>query len=121
MSLESIFDVIWFPVQVILFSLWLVCETWMRYVAAMHLKLVRRDLHPIAKAIGYGYVLIPGLVLDFLLNAIVGTAIFRELPRELTLTSRLRRLKKTGNARQKAWAFWLCDHLLDQFDRGGHC
>lgn len=92
--------------------------SWLFYLAIMHLKRVRDDLHPVAKAHAY-LLLSAGLVLDVVLNAVVGSVLFLEPPRELLLTSRLKRLKRGDGWRAKL-ADWVCEHLLEQFDEG-HC
>lgn len=44
-----------------------------------------------------------GLVFDFLFNVVWGTAIFREPPRELTFSSRVKRHAKKGRAKGLEW------------------
>jgi hypothetical protein len=71
---------------------------------------------------GFAYpALFVGLLLDAAVNLVVCTVGFLELPRELLVTSRLSRLKKTEGWRAKV-ASWLCAHLLDPLDPSGcHC
>jgi len=98
----------------------LVLVTWLFYLAIMHLRMVRHDLHPVAKANAYVLLAI-GLVLDFITNVVVGSVLFLDPPREWLLTDRLQRYK---NLDRESWrgktAYWLCEHLLNQFDEG-HC
>lgn len=103
----------------LLFGYLLCVVTWFFYVAIMHLKLVRDDLHPVAYWHAMAFLVI-GLILDVVLNWLVGSALFLERPREFLLTARLQRHKK-GTGWRRAVAAWLCEHLLNQFDRGGHC
>ena len=105
--------------QFIVFSYLLMLVTWLFYIAIMHLRMVRHSLHPFAKVNAY-ILLFVGLILDVLLNVIVATVLFKELPKEWLLTDRLKRLKREGNMYQKAVAYWVCEHLLNQFD-AGHC
>ncbi len=70
-----------------------------------------------------GYpVLIVGAVLDFLINFVICSVIFLEVPREFLVTQRLtRHIKKSNNYKQKI-AKWICSNLLDSFDvTGNHC
>ena len=96
---------------------------WVLYLAVMNLAAHRHTMGPVAKA--HAYVLLGiALVFDAVLNAVVGTIIFLDWPREWTLTRRLQRYLRDPQA--KLWrinrARWLCDKLLDQFAPGGkHC
>ena len=108
--------------QVVLLSVsgyLLTLVTWLFFIAIMHLRMVRHSLHPFAKFNAY-ILLFFGLILDFLLNATVGSVLFHEPPKEWLLTDRLKRMKREGNAYQRVVAYWICEHLLDQFD-AGHC
>lgn len=61
-------------------------------------------------------------LLDFLAQMTVFTLVFRELPRELLVTGRLRRYLRGPDTWRRRWADYLCHHLLDPFDpTGGHC
>lgn len=62
------------------------------YGSVMNLKRVRNDgkLTTMGKVLGYPTLAI-GLVLDLLVNALVMTPVLLELPRELTVTARLKR------------------------------
>jgi hypothetical protein len=97
----------------------LMLVTWLFYVAIMHLKEVRDDLHPVATVNGY-ILLGIGLPLDVLLNVVVGTIVFLDPPREWLLTARLKRYKIQTFGWRSATSWWLCEHLLNQFDEG-HC
>jgi hypothetical protein len=93
--------------------------TWLFYIAIMHLRLVRDRLHPFAKVNAY-ILLFFGLLLDVAVNVLVGTVVFADLPREWLLTERLKRMKREGKWWQRMTAYWICEHLLNQFDEG-HC
>ena len=97
----------------------LILVTWLFYVAIMHLKMVKDDLHPVAKVNGY-ILLGIGLPLDVLLNAVVGTIVFLDPPREWLFTARLQRYKRETIGWRSSTAWWMCEHLLNQFDEG-HC
>lgn len=45
-----------------------------------------------------------GAMTDIVFNAIFGTVIFRELPREFFFTNRVKRHVKTGHPKAKEWA-----------------
>lgn len=108
-----------YGLQFAVFGYALTVLTWLFYLAIMHLAKVRHQLHPVAKAHAYGLLAI-GLVLDAVLNAVVATVVFSDLPQEWLLTQRLKRYKtgRPGWRRNAAW--WICEHLLNQFDEG-HC
>ncbi|NIP73025.1 MAG: hypothetical protein GWO16_08345 [Gammaproteobacteria bacterium] len=96
----------------------LVVLTWLFYIAVMHLRRVRHELHPVARA--HAYVLLAvGLALDLALNVVVGTILFLEPPHDPLFTGRLQRWKGRAG-RRGAIARWICEHLLEQFDPG-HC
>lgn len=72
------------------------------------------------------------LVLDVILNIIVGTILFLDLPKELLLTARLQRYVTEPGASwsdlgaKPSWraklAKFICKHLLDPYDpKGCHC
>ena len=115
---------------------------WVMFLAVMTLK-VARDNGTFAKDKDAYYigmsVLFVGYLVDFLVNMLVATFLFLELPklqlfkvnirsyyfsvpwfRETTVTARVTRLKKEGGWRGDL-ARWLCAKLLDPFSIGGHC
>jgi hypothetical protein len=61
-----------------------------------------------------------GLVFDMLLNMVVMTVVFLELPQELLTTSRMRRQKFFGSGWRQALAIWFCTNYLKPFDPN-HC
>lgn len=92
---------------------------WVFYLAVMNLKR-GKDAGTLTfwcKFFGYP-VLFVGLVLDLICNLLVLTVLLGEVPRELTVTSRLKRHNRTSTGWRKAVAAW-SEQLLDQFDPSG--
>ena len=92
---------------------------WILYLAVMALKRARNagQLSPLAFAFGVP-VLKVGLVLDVLVNVLVLTVVLLELPRELLVTTRLKRHNRTGGGWRQRFAAW-CEQFLDPFDPSG--
>lgn len=106
----------------ILWPLWgvlLLWALWLFFLAVMSLKRAKDAnlLTTTAKCFGYP-VLFIGLVLDFLANVLVLTVLLMEIPRECTVTSRLKRHNATSSGWRKAVAAW-AEPLLDPFDPSG--
>jgi len=96
--------------------LWALCGF---YLAVMTLKRAKDASQLTRTAMAFGYpVLFVGLVLDFLVNVLVLTVLLAELPREGTVTSRLKRHNATSTGWRKAVAAW-AEPLLDPFDPSG--
>ena len=94
--------------------------SWILYLAVMKLKQHRRELGPVAKVHAY-LLLAIALIVDLFLTLFVGTLLFLAVPKELTLTARLKRHQIEGGWRARV-AAWICQKLLNQFDPGGkHC
>jgi hypothetical protein len=91
---------------------------WIFYLAVMNLKRAKDAglLSKTAMALGYP-VLIVGYLLDCFVNVFVMTFLLLELPRETTVTSRLKRHNK-GTGWRKAVAAWV-EPLLDPYDPSG--
>jgi hypothetical protein len=91
---------------------------WVFYLAVMNLKRAKDAglLSKTAMALGYP-VLIVGYLLDCFVNVFVLTWLLLELPRETTVTSRLKRHNK-GTGWRKAVAAW-AEPLLDPYDPSG--
>lgn len=89
---------------------------WVFYLAVMSLKHARDAgrLSKTAAALGYP-VLLCGWVLDFVVNALVMTVMFLELPKEMTVTARLKRHNRHGSGWRQRLAKWF-EPLLDPFD-----
>lgn len=92
---------------------------WVFFLAVMSLKRAKDAglLTTTAKVFGYP-VLFTGLLLDFLANIFVLTLLLLELPREGTVTSRLKRHNARGTGWRKAVASW-AEPLLDPYDPSG--
>lgn len=102
--------------------LWLIATPyllWIFYLAVMNLKRARDAgrLHRVAAWLGLP-VLVVGYVLDVLVQVVPATIVFFDPPRELLLTTRLKRYKDRTDWRGKVSAF-MADVLLDDFDPSG--
>jgi hypothetical protein len=93
------------------------------YLAVMCLKIARDagKLTPGGKVFGYP-VLAIGYLLDFLVQVTLAVLLFWELPRETTVSGRVKRHCATGGGAWRArLAWWLRDQLLAPYDpSGGH-
>ena len=108
---------IWLVAAVALFILTFVC-----FVAIMKMREVKDEifrLHWSVRWICYG-ILFTGLILDTLLNWIVLTISFYELPREFLSTSRVVRHKFHSGGFRQIQANWWCRNFLVVFD-SKHC
>lgn len=92
---------------------------WIFYLAVMSLKRAQDAgrLSISAKVFGYP-VLFAGLVLDFFVNVTLCTALFLELPREMTVTARLKRHNRKSDGWRQRLAAWF-EPLLDPYDPSG--
>ena len=92
---------------------------WILYLAVMNLKRVKDAglISPLALTLGYP-VLFVGYLLDVLVNITVLTLVLLELPKELTVTARLKRHNRTSTGWRKSVAVWF-EPLLDPFDPSG--
>lgn len=110
---------------VIIFALVLMWQTYVIYIAAMHLKryeaLIEQKPRPI-RWFGLS-VLAVGVACDVVLNVVVASVAFLDPPRELLLTRRLQRyVDKPALAWRRGLARWVCHNMLDPFDpKGRHC
>ena len=102
-----------------LWGVGLLWALWLFFLAVMSLKRAKDAglLTTTAKVFGYP-VLFIGLTLDFLANVLVLTVLLIELPREGTVTSRLKRHNRESTGWRKAVAAW-AEPLLDPFDPSG--
>lgn len=89
------------------------------YAAAMNIKRVHDagKLSWLGKVLGYPTLLI-GLALDFIVNVVVMTPILLELPREITVTARLKRHHMESCGWRLAVVKFL-EPLLDPLDPSG--
>lgn len=106
----------------LLWPLWgvlMLYALWVFFLAVMSLKRAKDAglLTTTARVFGYP-VLFVGLLLDFLANVFVLTVLLGELPREGTVTSRLKRHNATSTGWRKAVAKW-AEPLLDPYDPSG--
>jgi hypothetical protein len=104
------------------YTLWSIGITYLLYVfysAVMNIKRVRDmgKLTTFGKVLGYPTLAI-GLVLDLVVNTFVMTLILLELPRELTVTSRLKRHNKESTGWRLAVVKFF-EPVLDPLDPSG--
>lgn len=65
-----------------------------------------------------------GIVFDVVANLTIAVIVFRKLPREWLVTTRLIKIQNNPleHAHNKALAKYICDNMLDIFDpSGNHC
>jgi hypothetical protein len=88
------------------------------YAAVMNLQRVRDMglLTPMAKVLAYPTLVI-GLILDLLVNIFVFSIVLLELPKELTVTARLRRHQSSKGWRLMVVKF--LEPILDPLDPSG--
>lgn len=100
-------------------SIW---ALWVMYVCVMRLKMLR-DAGTLTlgqKVFGYPTLFV-GMVLDLLVNIVICTLLFLELPREWTVSARLWRHSNDVGGWRKKLALLLRTQLLDTADpRGVH-
>jgi hypothetical protein len=95
---------------------------WIHYLAVMNLKRCR-DAGQLTGFVRYpAYLaLASGLLWDLFVNVFICTFMFLELPKETTVTSRLKRHINSEGWRSTE-AAWICQNLLNRFDpSGNHC
>lgn len=92
---------------------------WVFFLAVMNLKRVRDEGKLSKWALRFGYpVLFIGLVLDIAVNWLVVTILLLELPKESTVTARLKRHNRESTGWRKAVVSFF-EPLLDPFDPSG--
>lgn len=100
---------------------------WVFFLAVMLLKQHKADLRGWVLWLAYSTLLV-GWVFDFVVQVTVATALFLELPQELTVSGRVKRLTTGQGSRfalSRRWAEIVAlvfrDRLLKPFDAsGGH-
>ncbi len=93
--------------------------TWILYLAVMNLGRAKKAGTLSKTALAFGTpVLFVGYLLDFLLNVTVMSVVLLELPRETTVTSRLKRHHKESDGWRLAVVLWF-EPLLDPYDPDG--
>jgi len=103
-----------------LISLYLLWVTWILYLAVTNLRIHFDKMTRTTKILGAPIVLL-GALYDVVLNAIVGSLIFWERPKEWLFTSRCERWLSDDTWRGTR-ARWFCRVMLDPFDKDGtHC
>jgi hypothetical protein len=108
-------DLILYPVYAAL----AVYALWVLYLAVMNLNRARKAGALSKTAWVFGMpVLIVGLLLDAIVNIAVMSVVLWELPRELTVTARLKRHHKTSTGWRLAVVLWF-EPLLDPYDPDG--
>lgn len=102
----------------VLYSFFAIYLLWIFYIAIMGLKRIKDSgqLSKIAAIFGYP-VFIFGYLLDVVVNIFVMTFVLLELPKEFTVTARLKRHKDDLSWRGKVVEFFR--PLLDPFDPSG--
>ena len=92
---------------------------WVFYLAVMNIKRVRDEgnLSRLAKALATP-VLIVGYLLDVIVNVFVFSIILLELPKETTVTARLKRHNAESSNWRKSVTTWF-EPLLNPFDPSG--
>ena len=96
-------------------------QLWFFYLAIMNLRRNKDTLTKPAMILGFP-LLYSGYLIDFLVNVILMTILFLELPQELLVTARLTRHVKDDSGYRKTVSMWICKNLLNQFDPSGcHC
>lgn len=112
---------IWAMPLAIFYSLY---SLWVLFLAVMNLDSAYRN-----KTIGTTALVIalPVLVVaytwDILVNIVIGTVLFLQLPhyKRLTLSARLDDHIQLGKGWRRSLAYWMMGHLLEPFDgSGGH-
>lgn len=96
---------------------------WVFYLAVMNLLRAKAagTLTRTAYALALPIICI-GVLIDFVVNLVILTVMFLELPKEYLVTARLSRHLHAGVGYRLALARWFCRNLLDAFDPSGcHC
>jgi hypothetical protein len=112
-----IYILVWAGVSASLFI-----GTFIFYVAIMKMREIKKEiyaLHWSVRWVCFG-ILFVGLILDVLLNWIVLTVAFIELPREFLSTARVVRHKYHSTGWRQKQAIWWCRNFLTPFDKS-HC
>ncbi|HRC95271.1 MAG TPA: hypothetical protein PK317_00580 [Coprothermobacter proteolyticus] len=109
--------------EFVLYSFLSLYLLWVFYLAVMNLKRGKEAGTLTTPGLFLGYpVLLVGYAIDIFVQVVVGTVFFLDLPRETTLTGRLKRYINGPSGWREKVAAWMCQHLLNQFDPDGkHC
>ena len=103
-------------------SLTLFIGTFVMYVAIMKMREVQNEIYRLHWSVRWVcyFILLIGLIFDTLLNWIVLTILFVELPHEFLSTTRIVRHKYTSTHWRQDMALWFCENWLSPFDKS-HC
>ena len=116
-------SVAWKFAEIIGLTLSIMWTFWIGYILVMgvYRAYLSQRLSKAALILSLPIVLI-GIILDVLINIFLATFIFLDMPRELLMTRRMIRYRKTDNGWRAKLSQFICDHLLDVFDpKGNHC
>jgi hypothetical protein len=108
-------------INYVLISFAMTYVLWIFYLAVMSLAHAKRDgtLTKTARFLGTP-ILVVGLFIDLIVNVFVMTPLLLELPREMTVTSRLKRHNRGPDSWRKKFAQWF-EPILDPYDpKGDH-
>lgn len=92
---------------------------WVFFVNVMTWKKHENKIPKYVKPLLY-FIAAIGYIWDVLFNITFGSIMFLELPQELTLSERIRRLLLTDRGWRFAMGYWICKHLIEPWDQG-HC
>ncbi len=106
--------------MIILYGFLSIYVLWLFFLAVMNLQRARDagTLTRAAYCLGLP-ILYLGLLIDFLVNVVVLTFLFLELPREWLVTARLTRYARSSAGWRRTMALWFAANLLDTFDPSG--
>lgn len=109
--------------MILLYGLGLVYVLWIFYLAVMNLARARDNQTLTKPALYLGTpIFIIGYSLDVFVQLFVMSFLFLELPKEWTVTGRVKRHLYSGEGWREKVAAWFCHHLLNAFDPDGkHC
>ncbi len=108
--------------QLIAAALGLIYLLWVFYIAVMNVKRVQAagKLTPFARALALPVALV-GIAIDITANWLVFTVVLLELPKETTVTARLKRHHRESQGWRLAVVLFI-EPVLDPFDpTGDHC
>lgn len=114
-------DVYLMGLRVLAYALLSIWGLWIMYVCVMRLQMLR-DAGQLTMGIKiFGYpTLFVGLLLDTVVNVVVCTVLFLELPREWTVSARLWRHSQGSAGWRRRLALVLRTQLLDNVDPRGY-
>lgn len=106
--------------EVFLLQFALLYTLWIFYLAVMNLARAKNAGKISKPALFFGLpVLYVGYLLDFLTNVLVFTPFMLDLPKETTVTTRLKRYAHGPAGWRKSFALWFAKDMLDDYDPSG--